>query len=372
VSRRLRRAARTAGVVAVGGAVVAAAAGVAMAVAARPDSGGPSNAPVPVGSAAVTRGTVIARVQVGGTLGYDGTYPILNQLPPGILTATAAQGSVVDRGGILYRLANQPVRLLLGGTPAYRDFAAGMPDGPDVAELEANLAALGMNPGQVDEHFTASTTAAIRRWQAAQGVPAAQRTGTVPMGAVVFLPGPVRVGQVSATVGAQVGPGEPVLSGTSTSRVVTATVTTEQQALVHAGDQVLVVLPGNAGQATGTVVRVGSVATAPTQQGGGGGGGGGQQQGSAGIPVTIAVTLPAGAASLDQAPVQVGITTARHADVLLVPVTALLARPGGGYQVRLPDGRFVAVQPGLYDDSAGTVEVTGELTPGDQVEVPSS
>jgi peptidoglycan hydrolase-like protein with peptidoglycan-binding domain len=366
MSGRLRRAARATGAVAVGGVVAAAAVGVTMAVASRPDSSAPSNAPIPVGSAAVTRGTVTERLRVSGTLGYDGTYQVANQLPPGFLTATAAPGAVVDRGGILYRLSNRPVLLLFGTTPAYRDFAAGMADGPDVAELEANLAALGMNPGQVDSHFSASTAAAIRRWQAAQGVPSSQRTGSLAMGSVVFLAGPIRVASVTAAVGSQVAPGEPVLSGTSTARAVTAQVTTDQQALVHVGDHVLIILPGTAGQATGTVQRIGAVATAPATSGGN------QGNGPATIAVTIAVALPAGVAGLDQAPVQVGITNEQHANVLLVPVTALLARPGGGYRVRLADGRFVQVQPGLYDDDAGTVEVTGDLSTSDLVEVPAS
>ncbi len=56
----------------------------------------------------------------------------------------------------------------------------------------------------------------------------------------------------------------------------------------------------------------------------------------------------------------------------MIPVTALLARPGGGYQVRLAAGRYVQVQPALFDGSAGTVEVTGNLTVGQRVEVPVS
>jgi hypothetical protein len=52
-------------------------------------------------------------------------------------------------------------------------------------------------------------------------------------------------------------------------------------------------------------------------------------------------------------------------------VTALLARPGGGYQVRLADGRYVPVEPGLFDDTTGMVEVTG-LAGGQRVEVPAT
>jgi hypothetical protein len=88
----------------------------------------------------------------------------------------------------------------------------------------------------------------------------------------------------------------------------------------------------------------------------------------------ITVTLPPGAPALDQAPVQVAITGAQHKNVLLVPVTALLAAEGTGYQVAVVEGtarRLVTVRTGLFDEHAGTVEVTGDgLTVGAQVEVP--
>jgi hypothetical protein len=69
----------------------------------------------------------------------------------------------------------------------------------------------------------------------------------------------------------------------------------------------------------------------------------------------------------------VEITTAEHVNVLTVPVTALLARPGGGYQVRLASGGYLPVQPGLFDDATGTVEVSGPgLSDGLRVQVPAS
>ena len=157
----------------------------------------------------------------------------------------------------------------------------------------------------------------------------------------------------------------PVIAATGTHRVVTAQITTDRQALIHVGDQVLVTLTGMA-PVTGTVARIGRVATAPT------GPAGSPPPGPATVSVTINVRLPTGTGDLDQAPVQVAITSAQHSGVLLVPVTALLARPGGGYQVRLADHQLIQVQPGLFDDSAGLVEVTGSgLTAGQQVEVPA-
>jgi hypothetical protein len=370
---------RALGTFAAGLAVAATIGGVGYAVTAQPRADAGAGPAVPTRFVAVTRGTVTERVQLGGTLGFDGSYPVVNQFAPGVLTAAAEPGATVSRGGSLYAVDNRSVRLLYGTTPAYRAFTAGMPDGPDVAELEADLVALGFDPFHditVDSRFTWATVAAIRRWQAAWGWPVWQRTGQLDAGEVVFLPGPVRVAQVQATVGARVAPDAPVLATTSTNRVVTAHVTTDRQALVHLGDQVLVTLPSVA-PIPGTVTRIGRVASAPTGSGGpggsGGGGSGGPPTGPVTIPVTIAIQPPPGAADLDQAPVQVAVTSARHTGVLLVPVTALLARPGGGYQVRLADRTFVEVQPGLFDDSSGQVEVAGTgLGEGQQVEVPAS
>jgi hypothetical protein len=72
----------------------------------------------------------------------------------------------------------------------------------------------------------------------------------------------------------------------------------------------------------------------------------------------------------------VSITVEVHRGVLLVPVTALLAKPGGGYQVRTftgDVGQLLDVRPGLYDDATGEVEVSGAgLAEGMTVEVPAT
>jgi hypothetical protein len=324
-------------------------------------------------TAAVARGTVTQRLRIAGTYGYDGSYSVVHQGNPGILTATAEPGSKVERGAILYRVADSPVRLLYGTIPAYRDFAAGMADGPDVRQLEQNLVALGMDPlGQVkvDDHFTSATALAIRRWEASWGVTASHRTGALRLGQVVFLPSELRIGQVMTAVGKAAMPDQPVLAATSTARVVTAEVTADRQNSVKVGDEVMVTLPGMQ-PLKGKVLRTGKVATvADNGSGNGNGNEPGRGPQSATISVVIGVTVPEGAPDLDQAPVQLSIVSQTKQNVLLVPVAALLAKPGGGYRVQLASGAFVDVEPGLFDESTGKVEVKGELKVGDQVEVP--
>jgi hypothetical protein len=296
---------------------------------------------------------------------------VTHQGAPGVLTAVAAAGSTVGRGGVLYRVADQPVHLLTGTVPAYRDLRLGIAAGPDVRQLETNLVALGMDPDRaitVDDTFTAATAAAVRRWQASWGLPAEQRTGALPLGSVVFEPEALRVDQVPATPGTGVGPGTLVLNATSTRQVVTCQIPVAQQTTVRAGDQVQITVNGLPGTSTGTVVRVARTATAPDQQNGQRD----NQTTAATVTVSIQVTLPVAARSLDQAPTGVYVTTASKQDVLLVPVLALLPRSGGGYQVRLAGGGYVAVTPGLFDEVTGTVEVDGDLTAGQLVQVPAS
>ncbi len=86
---------------------------------------------------------------------------------------------------------------------------------------------------------------------------------------------------------------------------------------------------------------------------------------------------PAATGRWDQAPVQVGITTATVPNALVVPVTALLARSGGGYAVEVVGtgarNHLVPVSLGLFDDAEGLVQVTASgLAAGQKVVVPST
>lgn len=348
------------------------AAGVAYAARSEPSAAETPVAEVATGTAEVTKGTITERTQLSGVLGYAGSYTVDHHGAPGVLTAAPRPGATIGRGGVLYRVADAPVRLLLGAVPAYRDFGYGMSAGPDVRQLEQNLVAMGFDPHRritVDWNFSAATAAAIRRWEASWGRKSWQRTGRLTHGQVVFLAGPLRVTEAHVRVGAAVGPGTTVLGGTSTTRAVIAQLDTAERGRVRAGDRVEVSLP-DTDPIAGRVTEIGQVATVEAGEDTNG------QQGPpnpdlATVPVTIAVRPPRGFV-LDQSPVSVDIVTGARRDVLLIPIAALLARPGGGYQVRLADRSAIQVKPGVFDESTGRVEITEGLTAGQQVEVPSS
>jgi peptidoglycan hydrolase-like protein with peptidoglycan-binding domain len=279
-------------------------------------------------------------------------------------TALPSVGQIIHRGQGIFSIAGQPTVLLYGGTPATRAFIPGMSPGKDVAELDANLEALGYGHGLSGDAFTSATSAAIRAFQSAHGMSA---TGELLLGSVVFWHGPLRVTSVTPSVGSTVSPG-PALAVSGTGRQVTIKLEASQQSSVKVGDHVTITLPDNE-TTPGVVSSVGTVATSSSSQSG--------EEGTPTVEVTARPTNPAATGHLDKAPVQVSITTAHVENVLSVPVSALLALAGGGYAVEVVAANGVhhleAVTTGLFDDAAGRVQVSGaELAVSQRVVVPTS
>jgi hypothetical protein len=299
---------------------------------------------------AVTRGTLTSQTTVGATLGYAGSYSVINQAQ-GTYTAVPAAGRVAGQGQVLYRVDGAPVVLLYGRVPAYRSLSAGM-TGADVRQLNRDLVTLGYaTRAQLDPssgYFSLGTAHALERLQARLGV---TQTGSVGLGQAVFLPSAVRVTADTATLGGPAAPGSLALTATSTTPQVTIALDPALQSQVKPGNTVTVILPDQH-TTPGVVAMVGTVAS-PGSRGAGSG---------PTVTVDVALAHPEAAGGLDQAPVQVSITTAQAKNVLAVPVTALLATTSG-YQVQVagPAGhyRFVPVGVGLFDNAAGLVQVTG-------------
>jgi hypothetical protein len=323
--------------------------------------------------ASVRDGPLSSQVNASGTLAYaarhDGSsYSVVNQAT-GDYSALPSIGQVVRQGQVLYRVADNPVVLLNGNTPAYRSLSEG-DSGPDVRELNADLVALGdATRSELDptsDYFGSETAYALERLQDALGE---TKTGSLALGQAVFLPAPVRITSVTATLGTGATPGGPVAQATSTRRQVQVNLDASQQSSVRVGDRAQVTLPDNH-PTPGVVSRIGTVASSS--------GSNSTASGSSGATIPIYITLrhPRDAGTLDQAPVQVTIITAGVQNALIVPVNALLAQAGGSYAVETVDARgvhqLVPVTVGMFDDADGLVQVSGNLSAGEQVVVPAT
>jgi hypothetical protein len=326
-------------------------------------SSGSTGAPPPATSA-VARKDISSATPENATLGYAGSYTVTGQ-GAGTLTWLPSAGQVIGQGQVLYRVDNgTPVVLLYGSVPAWRSLSEGTA-GADVTQLNHDLADLGYaDSSDFDvlgwDYYSWETQYAVQQLEDHLGV--ANPSGSLALGSVVFKPEALRVAVVTASLG---GPAAgPIFSATSDRHVVTIALSTSMEGEVAAGDAVSVTLPD--GSVTpGVITSVGTVASGASGPGS-----------SATIPVQAKLTDPSAAGSLDQAPVTVNITTASASNVLVVPVGALLAQPSGGYAVEVVGAgntqRLVPVTAGIFDDTSGMVQVTGNLTPGEQVVVPST
>jgi hypothetical protein len=316
----------------------------------------------------VKRETLSARTTLGATLGYAGSWTVTvpgSSSPgsgsPAVFTWLPAAGRVIGQGQVLYRTDNGvPACLLYGTVPAWRALAEGM-RGADVAQLNHDLVRLGYADREYSadagwDYFSANTSYGLEQLQARLRL---EQTGTLPLGQAVFEPRPLRVATVRASLGAAAS--GTVFTATSARHVVTISLDAADQSEVKNGDPVTVTLPDGS-LTPGVISSVGKVASGHGS--------------SAKITVLVRLRHPGAAGHLDQAPVTVTITTSRVRDVLAVPVAALVARRGG-YAVEAvgPGGghRLVPVRPGLFDDAAGMVQVTGPgLSAGQRVVVPTS
>jgi peptidoglycan hydrolase-like protein with peptidoglycan-binding domain len=334
----------------------------------------PAAQEVTVSTATVERGQLSAMVSESGILTYrarsDGSpYAVINQAR-GTYTQLSNVGDKVACGDALYRVDDRPVLLLCGTVPAYRGVHRG-DAGVDVRQLNQNLHQLGYDAGggiDPDDHaFTSKTEKALEALQGDKGFPV---TGTLALGDAVFLPDSVRIAKVSGVLGGSAQPGATLLDATSDTLEVQLALEASDQGEVQQGARAQITLPGNQ-SVTGKVDRLGRVAQVPNDNGGED-----SNPGDATLTAFITLDDPAKAQGLDRAPVQVEITTAGVQSALSVPVTAIVGRSGGGFAVEVVrDGgrrELVAVVLGLFDTTAGRVQVEGDVREGDHVVVPSS
>lgn len=316
------------------------------------------------------------------TLGFSVFADVTSRLD-GTVTEISEAGTELARGDVAYRIDEEPVVILFGALPSWRDLDAEAEDGSDIQQLETNLWALGyttdLDDGNgpyltIDGNYDWATAYAVEQWKTDLGI--ADPDGTFERFRAHYLAGEVRVDE-PVELGATARAGVSVFTATVTTAIadvvdpkagtvsqqrsptelVLLEVDIAEQGNFAVGTQVEVVL-ADGRAATGVVSVVGEVArrSAPG--------------GTSLIDVTVEVTdVPEG--GLLEGPVTVRLIDEQVIGAAAVPVRALVALTEGGYAVEISSGgveTLVGVVTGLFAD--GWVEVTG-VEPGDQVVVPS-
>jgi hypothetical protein len=189
------------------------------------------------------------------------------------------------------------------------------------------------------------------------------KTGTAKTGAAATSAAPT---SAAGTGGGTTGAGasaEPILQTSSTHLVVSVDLDATKQSEASVGEPVTVQMP------TGKVVRgkitevspvaASSSSSSASSSASTASGSGSASTTGATIPVTIALKGKQARTGLDQAAVSVNFEQQVEKHVLSVPVTALLATAGGGYEVQQAAAphKLIPITPGLF--AAGYVQISG-------------
>jgi peptidoglycan hydrolase-like protein with peptidoglycan-binding domain len=316
-----------------------------------------------------------------------------------------AAGGTVRNGEQLAELDGQPLFVLSGPVPAWRDLTPGE-SGPDVAELQHALGSLGYyDGGDTAGYFGAATQDAVAAFYEHLGY-AAPSSGGVPAADVVFVPSlPAGVVAVNGAAGQQ--PGSPFLElAPRGSLALTGQLPPAYAGQVKPGLKVSIYDEVTGIRATGTVAGVGaatvtvpagtvvdvgsgaaeaaSAASASSASPAGSSSSGSSSSSSSGaggsgatafIPLAVRPSAPL-ASALNGENVLVTVDTGQsEGPVLAVPVAAIVTTASGTSYVTVAGAHGkqteVAVTPGLSEN--GYVQVTpvhsGALAAGDRVVV---
>lgn len=196
----------------------------------------------------------VGRVLTVSTTVRRGSVPLAQNRLSGTVTHVAATGEM-KVGDVLYRVGSDPVFLIEGSEPFWRDLGVGA-KGADVAQVQKFLADNGARIS-TDGVWGAGTSAAVREWQRHSGL---SRTGTIAVGtliAVPHLPSMIEVDPAVLWPGAVLTGGEVVAKVAQGDPTFVMELTSSQAELIPAGTAVSVQFedeawPGVAGESTPT------------------------------------------------------------------------------------------------------------------------
>lgn len=306
----------------------------------------------------------VQETEIEGTLGF-GSVNRLPNLASGIVTWLPEPGAYIDFGDVIYEIDGQPIVLIQGAVPMFRDIDSNTAGAPDVIQFQEHLVAEGLSDTHPvtrseydlneDRYVTDISTSQIAKWQESVG---AVETGRVKKDEIVFRASPIRVDSVNVQLG-QVVSGGSLIDISQTRRVVTARLDTDLSGLLEEGDFVEVVLPDGK-VVPGTTTYVADTVTQTVE---------GQQEVTY---LEVIIELSGEGTSFDQSPVTVKIEEVIEQDVLAVPTAALLALAEGGYAVEVvePDGSVALVGVKLGTFHENQVSISGQVSSGQLVIIP--
>ncbi len=314
----------------------------------------------------------------------------------------AAAGGTIINGEQLAEIDGEPLFVLTGTVPAWRDLTPGE-SGPDVTELQKALGSLGYyDDGDTPGYFGSATQFAVSLFYEHLGYPPPS-SGGMPATDVVFLPSlPATVIAVNGAVGTQ--PGQPFLElAPRGSLALTGELPPAYAAQLKPGLKVTIYdevtglratgIVADLGTATttvpaGTVVAVGTASGSAGSAGSGAAGsgaagssspgpGGSSGAGSTGatpfIPLVVRPSRPLPPA-LNGEDVLVTVETGKtEGPVLTVPVAAIVTTASGSSYVTVVGARGkqaqVPVTPGISENGYVQVTAAGPLAAGARVVV---
>jgi peptidoglycan hydrolase-like protein with peptidoglycan-binding domain len=183
-------------------------------------------APASISTAAIEQRDLVEYAELDGELGYDASASFTAG-GAGVITAIAEVGDTLGRGDTAFELAGEPVVVLYGDIPPYRELSDGVDDGPDVEQLERNLVAMGYDPDHeiaIDQEFDWATDNAVEAWEVDLG---RDEDGVVALSDWVAASGPVLVTELLLSKGRMANSDVPVLAGDVISEVLDVFAETE-------------------------------------------------------------------------------------------------------------------------------------------------
>jgi peptidoglycan hydrolase-like protein with peptidoglycan-binding domain len=309
-------------------------------------------------TATIQRGTLQGETLARGTLSYRPIRSV-EAGRDGVVTALPAVGATLQPGAPILWVNNLPTYMFAGDVPAWRPFEEDMSDGPDVAQLEWNLASGGFLTVGPDGHFDWDTSEAIERWQKAHG---AEETGTIALGEVIFRPGVLRVSTLDVAVGDAVGSTSKALEVSSLDREIQVKLSSADVGAAQVGGAVRAGLEDSGDTFDGVVREVGGRVKDEST---------GESSYLVTIDPTDASALPEG----DDISVSVTFLGEQREDVFYVPIGAITAIDSHtfGVQVVGKDKKITTIPVELGVASAGNIEISGDgVTEGTTVLVAGS